>query len=871
MTESQDSGIDVQAEITDPSSGGSVESPAPARSEDLYDAESIQVLEGLSAVRHRPSMYIGDTGASGLHHLVYEVVDNAIDEAMAGFCKNVVIKLGADGRCMVSDDGRGIPVGPMKHENPNLNGRPALEVVMTVLHAGGKFDHNSYKTASGLHGVGVSVVNALSEWLEVEVDTDGKTYAMRFARGEIDTDMEVIGSSTRRGTRIEFMPDPEIFPECEFKYETIVARMRELAYLNNGLKIRIIDERKGKEKEFCFEDGLRQFVEYLSSGNEAIHKNVILLSATQPKGDLVCDVALRWTDSYAENLLAFANNINTIDGGVHLSSLKTALTRVMNNYAKKANLLKGGTSVTGDDFREGLTGIISVKLANPQFQSQTKNRLNNPEIGTFVEQAVYEQLTNYLEEHPADAKRLVQKGIQAASAREAARKARDLARKSAMHSGGLPGKLWDCRTRDRDSSELYLVEGDSAGGSAKLGRDSETQAILPLRGKILNVEKARIDKMLAHDEIRTIIRAVGCGIGQEDFDVEKRRYGKIIIMTDADVDGSHIRTLLLTFLFRHMRPLIEEGHVFIAQPPLYLLKKGKKAEYVLNDRTMNERLAQWGLEGTTLQIADGRSMAGAELRELIGHVDAIQEQAKIIRRRGLGFQELLTKHRDPSQGLPVLMAHVYRPDEREAQRYFFYSESEFKKFRQDEEARLGTVDVADSIHAFSTGRNGNSEEPAHRIVRTELAECGVLEEALGSLQRLGFTVEDLFLVQDELVTGELTAPKFHLKHGEGDPLPAANLMGLAEAVRELGRSGVSIKRFKGLGEMNADELWETTMDRSKRTLRKVVVSSNVDDAEQCDLDAREADHIFSILMGDNVEARREFIETNAINATNLDV
>ncbi|MCZ6652751.1 MAG: toprim domain-containing protein, partial [Planctomycetota bacterium] len=511
------------------------------------------------------------------------------------------------------------------------------------------------------------------------------------------------------------------------------------------------------------------------------------------------------------------------------------------------------------------------KLANPQFQSQTKNRLNNPEIGTFVEQAVYEQLTNYLEEHPADAKRLVQKGIQAASAREAARKARDLARKSAMHSGGLPGKLWDCRTRDRDSSELYLVEGDSAGGSAKLGRDSQTQAILPLRGKILNVEKARIDKMLAHDEIRTIIRAVGCGIGQEDFDVEKRRYGKIIIMTDADVDGSHIRTLLLTFLFRHMRPLIEEGHVFIAQPPLYLLKKGKKAEYVLNDRTMNERLAQWGLEGTTLQIADGRSMAGSELQELIGLVDAIQEQAKIIRRRGLGFQELLTKHRDPSQGLPVLMAHVYRPDEREAQRYFFYSESEFKKFRQDEEARLGTVDVADSIHAFSTGRNGNSDESAHRIVRTELAECGVLEEALGSLQRLGFTIEDLFLVQEELVTGELTAPKFHLKHGEGEPLPAANLMGLAEAVREIGRSGVSIKRFKGLGEMNADELWETTMDRSKRTLRKVVVSSNADDAEQCDLDAREADHIFSILMGDNVEARREFIETNAINATNLDV
>ncbi len=838
---------------------------------EVYDADSIQVLEGLSAVRHRPAMYIGDTSASGLHHLVYEVVDNAVDEAMAGFCENIVIKLGADGRCMVSDDGRGIPVGPMKHENPSLDGKPALEVVMTVLHAGGKFDHESYKTASGLHGVGVSVVNALSEWLEVEVDTEGKTYAMRFERGEMVSDLEVIGRCTKSGSRIDFKPDPEIFPECDFKYETILSRMRELAYLNTGLRIRIIDERTGKEREFRFDDGLRAFVKYLSSGNEPLHNDVIMLSTTDEENKSVCDVALRWTDSYNENLLSFANNIHTIDGGVHLSSLKTALTRVMNNYAKKANLLKSGTTVTGDDFREGLTAIISVKLPDPQFQSQTKNRLNNPEIGTFVEQAVYEQLTNYLEEHPADAKRLVQKGVQAASARDAARKARDLARKSAMDSGGLPGKLWDCRSRDRDNCELYLVEGDSAGGSAKLGRDSQTQAILPLRGKILNVEKARIDKMLAHDEIRTIIKAIGCGIGREDLDVDKRRYGKIVIMTDADVDGSHIRTLLLTFLFRHMRPLIEGGHVYVAQPPLYLMKKGKTKEYVLNDKIMNDKLAQWGLEGTSLLIADGRSMSGPELRELVQLIDTIQEQAKIIRRRGLDFQELLTKHRDPSQGLPVLLAQVYRPDQAEAQEYFFYSEAEFKKFRQDEEARFGTVDVADSIHAFSTGKNGNSNGLAHRIVRTELAECRVMEEALQRLEEWRFESGELFLTRQEQVTGELSEAKFNLSRGEGDPVPAANLAGLAEAVRGLGRAGVSIKRFKGLGEMNADELWETTMDRSKRTLRKVVISSDSADAEQFDLDAREADHIFSVLMGNNVEARREFIETNAINAKNLDV
>ncbi len=861
-------------EMTTPgeSSKPEVAEAQPARpSHTGYDAESIQVLEGLTAVRKRPAMYIGDTTTAGLHHLIYEVVDNAIDEAMAGYCTSIIVKLGADGRCAVSDDGRGIPVGPMKHENPNLNGRPALEVVMTTLHAGGKFDNNSYKTASGLHGVGVSVVNALAEWLVVEVDTEGRTYSIRFERGEIASEMEVIGSTTRSGTRIEFMPDSQIFPGLEFKFETILARMRELAYLNSGLRITVVDERRGKETEFCYDDGLRQFVRYLSSGSEPLHKDLIMLSANDEAQGWVCDVALQWTDAYNENILSFANNIHTIDGGVHLSSLKTALTRVMNNYARKSNLLKGGTTVTGDDFREGITAVISVKLPNPQFQSQTKNRLNNPEIGTFVEQVVYEKLTHYLEEHPAEAKRLVQKGVQAAAAREAARKARDLARKSAMNSGGLPGKLWDCRTHDLDSSELYLVEGDSAGGSAKLGRDSETQAILPLRGKILNVEKARVDKMLAHDEIKTIIRAVGCGIGEEDFDLNKRRYGKLIIMTDADVDGSHIRTLLLTFLFRHMRPLIEAGYVYVAQPPLYLLKKGKKSDYLLNDRILNEKLTHWGLDGTALHFGERRQMSGAELLQLVAAIDGIHEQSKIIRRRGIADRELLTHHRHPEHGLPALLVRVYRPGEGREEERFFYSEEDFKKFRQEEEARFGAVDIDDAHRPHACGGGDNGEPAAHRIVRTELPECTELERILRSLQPLGFTTADLFLTREELVTGEKAPAKFTLKRGNDEVLPVENLLVLPDAVRRLGRNGVTLKRFKGLGEMNADELWETTMDRGQRTLLRVTISDDYEDAEQFDIDAREADHIFSVLMGDNVEARREFIETNAINVRNLDV
>ncbi len=846
--------------------------PVPGADVSSYDADSIQVLEGLTAVRRRPAMYIGDTGTAGLHHLVYEVVDNAVDEALVGFCHNIVVKMGVDGRCMVSDDGRGIPVGPLKHENPALDGKPALEVVMTVLHAGGKFDHKAYKTSAGLHGVGVSVVNALSEWLQVEVSIDGKVYFVRFELGETVTPLQMIGTTSKTGTRVEFKPDSQIFPQIEFKYETIVNRMRELAYLNSGLRIQVIDEKRGKEVDFCFTDGLREFVRYLVSGNEPLHKDPIVLSARDDANGLLLDVALMWTDAYTENISSFANTIHTIDGGVHLSSLKAAVTRVMNSYAKKENLLKGDLSVSGEDFREGLTAIISVKLPNPQFQSQTKNRLNNPEIEGFIEQSVYEQLTNFMEEHPADAKRLVTKGVQAAAAREAARKARDLARKSAMSSGGLPGKLWDCRTHDLDSSELYLVEGDSAGGSAKGGRDQETQAILPLRGKILNVEKARIDKMLAHEEIQTIIRAVGCGVGTDEFDLSKRRYGKIVIMTDADVDGSHIRTLLLTFLFRHMRPLVEGGYVYVAQPPLYLLKKAKKSEYILNERVLNERLTSWGLEGTTLHVQDGRTWTGDPLEKLVGTIDQIHEQAAVVRRRNLDLRSLLTRHRDPQHGLPVVMARVQRVGGESAQEYFFYNEGEFNQFRQQEEVKFGAVEVVDDVHHLRGG-NGDRDNGsgAHRIVRTELGECVRIDPLVRQLERAGFVMDDCFFVREELVTGERMPARFVLRRGESEQIEVENLFSLPSAVRELGRAGVSLKRFKGLGEMNADELWETTMDRTRRTLLKVVLSDDTDDPEQFDIDAREADRMFSLLMGNDVEARREFIESNALRVKNLDI
>jgi DNA gyrase subunit B len=838
---------------------------------DEYRASSITVLEGLEAVRKRPAMYIGDTAVAGLHHCVYEVVDNSIDEAMAGVCKNILVKIYADGSCMVEDDGRGIPVDPMIHDNPALNGRPAVEVVMTVLHAGGKFDKRSYKVSAGLHGVGVSVVNALSEYLEVEVYLGGKVHAIRFERGLTARPLEVIGTTKKTGTRVQFKPDPEIFADGTFKYDLLATRLRELAYLNEGVRIQLVDEISGRTEDFYFADGLREFVRYLDNGKEALHKNVISFHAEEEKLGLICDVAMQYNDGYSETVLCFANNVHNIDGGTHLSGFRTALTRTMNAYAEKEGLLKSGVRPSGDDVREGLTAIISVKLPEPQFEAQTKVRLTNPEVDSFVQQVVNEQLGYHLEENPADAKRLLQKAIQAAQAREAARKARELARKTSMGGGGLPTKLWDCSDKSADDTELFLVEGDSAGGIAKQGRDSRTQAILPLKGKILNVEKARLDKMLAHDEIGTIIAAVGCGIGIDEFNIDKRRYDKIIIMCDADVDGSHIRTLLLTFLFRHMRPLVETGHVYVAQPPLYKLRKGKHSEYVLSDAVLNERLLVRGLEGAALVLRNGREerrIRGVDLRSLAGLLDGIEAQAKFLRRRGINFEEFVQSQWDPDGGLPTIRVQIFKPELSHPVETYVHTEDELRELRRSEEAAHPEFEVIDST-ALS-GDDGGTELSAYRIVRYELAECKKLNGYLRRLAEQGITVADYFAKREQAPSGESTPARFVLEDEQGSTLELNNIAEAAEGVRQLGSRGVEVRRYKGLGEMNADELWETTMDRGKRTLMRVMISEDTD-AEQVDIDAREADRIFSILMGDNVEARRVFIETNALNVKNLDV
>ena len=850
--------------------------------EKRYDESSIVVLEGLKAVQKNPAMYIGGVGSAGLQHLLCEVIDNAVDEALEGHCDLILVRLSADGSCTIMDNGRGIPVGPVRHQNPQLDGRSALEIVMTVLNAGAKFDSNSYKVSGGLHGLGVSIVNALSEWLRVEIHRDGTKYSMMFSRGEITQPLRDDGPTDKSGTTIEFKPDPNVFQESEFKYESIQTRVRELAYLNNRLRIRLIDDRTGKEIEFYYEDGLKDFCKYLAGGAEWLHKDIILVKGAEEKNGLSCQVVLLFTDSYTENIVCFANNVPNVHGGTHMSALKASVSRACGQYAKKNGLIKGNTNVVGDDWREGLTALVSVKLRDPKFEAQTKVKLLNPEVETFLQQQLNEQLGSYFEEHPVDAKRIIQKGIQAAQAREAARRARDLTRKSALSSGGLPGKLWDCRSKDTEKTELYLVEGDSAGGIAKQGRDSFTQAILPLKGKILNVEKARIDKMLNHDEITKLISAVGCGIGKEEFNVDKRRYGKLIIMTDADVDGSHIRTLLLTFLFRHMRPLLEDGRIYVAQPPLYQVKKGKHIEYLLDDRVFNAKLAELGLAGTVLTIRGDngeREVRGDELKELVEVLDGLETQIKVLSRRGIRFEDLVRGHRDPQRGLPKILVHIHRPGDREMETRFLYDDDDLARLREQES---GDVEVMEARHVLlaqsengkgkGNGKgNGEVDLPDHRIVRYTLAECRVLDEILAKIESFGFSVDDLFLEREELVTGEFPPAKFRLNDRDDKVAELDNLAAVAPGVRDFGRTGLAIKRFKGLGEMNADELWETTMDRTKRTLLRVVISEDMADLEQADLDSREADRIFRVLMGENVEERRRFIEDNAVNVKNLDV
>jgi len=832
-----------------------------------YDASKIKILGGVEAVRKRPDMYIGDRGGGGLHHLAYEVLDNSIDEALAGFCDNINVRIYPDGSCMVEDNGRGIPIE--KHKEAKTS---ALEVVLTKLHAGGKFDSESYKVAGGLHGVGVSVVNALSEWLEADVYRDGKHYHFECVRGVARGRVKEIGPTNKRGTKITFKPDEDIFGDTEFAYDTLLKRIRELAYLNGGLRISFKDDRKKKKEVFKFEDGIRAFVKHLNEGKETLHKDVIYLAREDHRAKLSCEVAMQYNDGYTENVLVFANNIRNIDGGTHLSGFKTALTRTMNYYAKNNNLLKNGQGTTGDDLREGLTVVVAVKLADPHFEAQTKVRLTNPEVGGFVETTVNEQLGHFLEEHPAEAKRILNKAIQAAAAREAARKARELTRrKGALSTANLPGKLWDCASKEKATTEIFIVEGDSAGGSAKAGRDRNIQAILPLKGKILNVEKARLEKMLAHDEIRTIISALGTGIGTDEFNLGRCRYGKIILMTDADIDGAHIRTLLLTFFFRQMQQLFLENRIYIAQPPLYEIKvKGqKKSEYILSENQMHKRMIARGLEGTGLIIRDGKkskktkkSQAGRgrsvksrggsrtartdgarevcdeELTELVKTLAEAERIITVLNRRGINFTDFVRSYYSPSQGgLPQFRICT------EGQEEIYYKREEYDK----------------RVDQLKKRTKGMSEEE-ESIVAEELHEVDRINEINKQLKKqFGLDLNDFLLKPVKTVSGEAAPTKFELLSGD-DTYEVASLGDICAGVRQIGGKGIEIKRFKGLGEMNADQLWETTMNPQTRTLLSVKLD-----------DAGEADRLFSILMGSDVEKRRNFIRDHALEVQNLDV
>jgi DNA gyrase subunit B len=872
----------------------------PVSSNGGYSEDQIKVLEGLEAVRKRPGMYIGGTGLNALHHLVYETVDNSVDEAMAGYAKVIGVTIHADGSCSVVDDGRGIPVGPIKDDNPALDGKPAVEVVMTVLHSGGKFggEGSAYKVSGGLHGVGVSCVNALSEYLECEIYRDGKSHLIEFERGKVSRPLTVVGlippGSTRKtGTRVTFRPDPQIFPDTTFNYQTLATRLRELSYLNPGVTIRLSDERVGPDGRpradtFKAENGLLEYVEHLMVGKAAV-TSPVYLRKEDTAAAVVCEVAMQYHDGYNETLLTFANNINNVDGGTHAQGFKVALTRTVNAYARKAGIIKEKDPVpTGEDLREGLVAIVSVKLANPAFNNQPKEKLLNPEIEAVVAQAVGEALNTWLEEHPGEAKRLCLKGIVAAQAREAARKARELTRrKTALDSGSMPHKLRDCKTRDVERSELFIVEGDSAGGSATQGRDVETQAILPLKGKILNVEKARIDKMLSHEEIVTLIGALRCGIGEE-FDVSRLRYGKIIIMTDADVDGSHIRTLLLTFFFRHMQELVRRGRVFIAQPPLYQILKGRSSRYVLNERVLADTLTELGLEDATLVVRDParvdattgravelRRLAGAELQRAIRLLRRLSELVEIAERRGVRFPDLLAARGGDPDGRGRLPTHRLAWGGGEA---FAWSERQAHQLVAERGLRL----TDDSLGEVGPGAAGEDGKPA--VSLRELHENRELERLFIELGSLGLAIGDYALVQEESVTGEKLPARFAwvTTRAEPEPAPQAepagevepsgrparngkiveapNLASVLGALHEIGRRGMEIKRFKGLGEMDASQLWETTMDPARRTLVRVTWDM-----------AGEADYLFTTLMGEEVEPRRKFIEDHALEVRNLDV
>jgi DNA gyrase subunit B len=792
----------------------------PPGTEADYGAEHIKVLEGLEAVRKRPAMYIGSTGIDGLHHLVYEVVDNSIDEALAGFCTEVHVVLHIDNSVTVIDNGRGIPTEIMPKE-----GKPAAEVVLTKLHAGGKFDNSAYKVSGGLHGVGVSVVNALSDWLNLEIWRGGKVYVQSYKRGVPTGPLEMTGHTDRRGTKVTFRPDDKIFETTDFSFDVLSQRLRELAFLNRGLLITIEDERTEKKHEFHYTGGIVSFVEHLNKNKAALHDKVIYFEGLREGIDL--QIAMQYNDAYQEQIFTFANNINTHEGGTHMIGFKSALTRSLNSYALGNNLFKEvKENLSGDDVREGLVAVISVKLPNPQFEGQTKTKLGNSEVKGIVETLVNEGLSNYLEENPSVGKKIVGKALEASRAREAARRARELVRrKGALDSMSLPGKLADCQERSPESAEIFIVEGDSAGGSAKQGRDRRNQAILPIKGKILNVEKARYDKMLTHQEIAAMITALGTGIGQDDFDVSKLRYHKVIIMTDADVDGSHIRTLLLTFFYRQMGQLIENGNIFIAQPPLFKVKKGKGEQYIKDERQMAVFLLQKATENLTIE-ANRHVLKG---RELTSFLEKLIELNGVFHRVDRHFRDVRVTD--------LLLA-----------------------ISADSRAFLGDAAkmkaMSEKIESFGYSTEILTDE--EHSVQKLLYRQGSQSPRLIAYQQLSSPEFQRLLVLHKAI-GELDHPPFTAKT-ENNSATLKNRQELIEHIMELGKKDLQITRYKGLGEMNPEQLWETTMDPEKRTLLQVQIKDAVD-----------TDDIFTVLMGDAVEPRRKFIEDNALEVKNLDI
>ncbi len=838
--------VEMADQLLSKSTGDLPVSPAD---EGEYGADKITVLEGLEAVRRRPAMYIGNTASEGLHHLVYEVVDNSIDEALAGYCTEIEVVIHADNSVTTKDNGRGIPVERHAHKK-----KSALEVVMTMLHAGGKFDHKAYKVSGGLHGVGVSCVNALSEWLEVEVRRGGKIYTQTYERGVPKTKVECTGVTNKKGTKVIFKADHKIFSVTDYSFDTLAQRLRELAFLNQGIKIKLTDERGEEEKilSFYYEGGISSFVKHLNANRNVIHHFPIYF--TKEKEGFSLEVAMQYHDGYNENIYSYANNINTVEGGMHLIGFKSALTRSANDYARTRNLIKmDNVSLQGEDIREGLTAVISVKLSEPQFEGQTKTKLGNSEIKGGVEAAVNEALSSYFEENPGVTRRIIDKSVNAAQAREAARKAREITRrKGVLENDALPGKLADCSEKDPSLSELYLVEGDSAGGSAKQGRNRKFQAILPLKGKILNVEKARIDKILNNEEIRTIITALGCGIGEQEFNIQKARYHKIIIMTDADVDGAHIRTLLLTLFFRQMRQLVEHGYVYIAQPPLYLVKRNKVEQYLDNELAMEKFLIKAGTSEARLEEATNGAkksvvLQGVKLQDFIENISELWQLNPKLAKRGLTLDEYIHL-RAENKKLP--MYEVPTPEGP----CYVYSEEELEKLL----AKLKRAKQKEKTPVKPPVAE-NGEEEAPYVSVKDIGELRLAESKLQKLEKSGINIKQLMEKQKSNKEQKKAQPLFKLEIN-GEKQEAFSIDQVVDKIKTAGRKGLNIQRYKGLGEMNPGQLWSTTMNPDNRMLLQVKIE-----------DAARADQIFTILMGDQVEPRRRFIQKHAPEVKNLDI